>query len=383
MGLQDLPFRGLGGWLRSRLPPSRGDGALYAVLLAYDAGRNLERIPEHAVEDPPLPAAVVARYPAWLEADGPDGPWRLRGTTASAARRLRDWIDEAPAAPAAEPALPERLTSRMSPAAHRAAVEHVLDGIRAGDLYQANVARRLEARMDPAATPALYRRLRARSPAAFGTLWAAGDATWLASVSPECLLHWDPHRREAHSYPIKGTRPRGEDAPHDRALAEELREDAKERAEHVMIVDLVRNDLGRVAEPGGVRVDELFGLQTLPTVHHLVSDVAATLPDGVDLPALVEALFPGGSITGAPKISAMAHIERAEGLRRGFYTGSFGLVEPDGRTTLDILIRSAVAADGRLLYQTGGGIVADSDPGREWDETVVKAAAIERALAGR
>jgi anthranilate/para-aminobenzoate synthase component I len=183
-----------------------------------------------------------------------------------------------------------------------------------------------------------------------------------------------------HSFPIKGTRPRGRDAAQDEALAAELLADPKDSAEHVMIVDLVRNDLGRVAVPGSVEVRGLAGLQTLPTVHHLVSDVRAVARADVDLAAALVALFPGGSITGAPKIAAMSRIERVEGLRRGFYTGSFGLVFPDGRAAFDILIRTCVVADGRLFYQTGGGIVADSDPEREWEETEHKAAALERAL---
>ncbi|MGM0574497.1 MAG: anthranilate synthase component I family protein [Myxococcota bacterium] len=396
--VEALPFRGLLPWLRERLPPTGGDGAVYAVLLAYDAGRNLERTPATAREDPPLPDVIVARYPAWLESPGPEGPWTLRGVTDEARRHLQAWLSgvkpthftlsDRPATggdagPTASEGLPEALESTMSPAAHRVALEDVLEGIAAGDLYQANVARRLEAPMDPALTPALYRRLRRATPPAFGALWALDRETWLASASPECLLTWDPAQREAHSYPIKGTRPRGTTREEDEALGRELRADPKERAEHVMIVDLVRNDLGRVAVPGGVHVADLFGLQTLSTVHHLVSDVVADVRPDADLVDLLGALFPGGSITGAPKIAAMARIERVEGLRRGFYTGSLGVVGPDGGASFNILIRTCVAAGGRLLYQTGGGIVADSDPATEWEETEVKAAALVRALRGR
>jgi para-aminobenzoate synthetase component 1 len=175
---------------------------------------------------------------------------------------------------------------------------------------------------------------------------------------------------------MKGTRPRGE-GPRDQALAAELQVDPKERAEHLMIVDLVRNDLGRVAEPGTVTVRDLFGLQTLPTVHHLVSAVSATLRANASLTDALLALFPGGSITGAPKIAAQEAIERLEGQRRGFYTGSFGLIDHrTGEATFNILIRTATAAEGQLHYPTGGGIVADSDPAREWEETEHKAAAL-------
>jgi len=297
----------------------------------------------------------------------------------AAAERFEAWL-LADTSPTEAGESPGALTSRMGRAEHRAAVEDVLAGIRAGDLYQANVARRLEASMAPGLTPRLYAALRRETPASFGALWALGGGRWLASASPECLLTWEPETREMHSFPIKGTRPRGRDAAQDEALAAELLADPKDSAEHVMIVDLVRNDLGRVAVPGSVEVRGLAGLQTLPTVHHLVSDVRAVARADVDLAAALVALFPGGSITGAPKIAAMSRIERVEGLRRGFYTGSFGLVFPDGRAAFDILIRTCVVADGRLFYQTGGGIVADSDPEREWEETEHKAAALERAL---
>ena len=380
--VETLPFRGLTAWLRERLPPRR-PGHLTAVLLAYDAGRNLERLPATAREDPRLPDVVLASYPAWLSADGPDGPWVVRGEDPAARARLAACLRDGPppdrGSPDA-PAIPRALISSMDQASHAAALRDVLDGIAAGELYQANVARRLEAPMSPDASPALYERLRAANPAGFGVLWSLGARTWLASSSPECLLTWDPASRQAHSYPIKGTRPRGRDEAEDARLARDLAADPKERAEHLMIVDLVRNDLGRVAVPGGVSVPRLFEVQTLPTVHHLVSDVRATVREDVDLAAILAAVFPGGSVTGAPKIAAMARIERVEGLRRGFYTGSFGLVEPDGAATFSILIRTCVATDGRLLYQTGGGIVADSDPAREWEETRVTARALRRAL---
>jgi anthranilate/para-aminobenzoate synthase component I len=349
------------------------------VALAYDAGRNLERVPATAREDPPLPDVVLARYPAFVEGPGPEGPWTVVGPPAARDRLLATLSGPASApGPPPEPAL----RSSMDRAAHCAALEQILRGIRAGDLYQANVARRLEAPFDPATTPGLYRSLRRANPAAYGALWALDDGTWLASSSPECLLTFSPETRAAHSYPIKGTRPRGADPAEDQALACELTADAKERAEHVMIVDLVRNDLGRVAVIGSVGVDRLFDVMTLPTVHHLVSDVRATVAPERDLADLVSALFPGGSITGAPKIAAMSAIEAVEGLRRGFYTGSLGVVTGDGEACFNILIRTCVAADGRLFYQTGGGIVADSDPDREWAETEAKAAALPLALRG-
>lgn len=375
-----LPFRGLTSWLRERLPVAAPGGPrapLTVVALAYDAGRNLERIPATAREDPVLPDVVVARYPAFLSGHGSRGPWTIHGDDAARARLVASLGREAPAWP---PAPTLTFNSSMSRSEHRAALERILEGVRAGDLYQANVARRLEARFDVAATPALYAAMRRSNPAAYGALWGLGEGRWLASSSPECLLTFDPETRAAHSYPIKGTRRRGRDAAEDAALAAELAADVKERAEHVMIVDLVRNDLGRVAEIGSVRVARLFDVMTLPTVHHLVSDVAATLRSDRDLADLVGALFPGGSITGAPKIAAMQAIEGVEALRRGLYTGSLGVVTGDGAARFNILIRTCFAAEGRLFYQTGGGIVADSDPDREWEETEAKALALTREL---
>ncbi|MGB0588503.1 MAG: anthranilate synthase component I family protein [Myxococcota bacterium] len=374
-----LPHRGLGDWLRTQLPPKAGDGALYAVLLAYDAGRNLEELPATATTDPSLPDVIVARYPAWYEAKSEGSPPVLCGDP-DAGRRLEAWLTQESDSAAHElPAL--TLDSSMTQQEHRQALERVLEGISAGSLYQANVARRLSGAMPSDAAPALYKRLRQTNPAPFGALWALNDALWLASNSPECLLTWDPTDNRIHSYPIKGTRPRGATPQEDSALAQDLSNDTKERAEHVMIVDLVRNDLGRVACPGSVSVEELFGVSSWSTVHHMVSDVTAVARQDVDLVDILLALFPGGSITGAPKIAAMKWIEAVEGLRRGFYCGSLGAIGPDGHASFSILIRTCVAAAGQLYYQTGGGIVADSDPSAEWRETEVKARALLRALA--
>ena len=378
LSVSELPFRSLDSWLRQHLPSDGGDGALYAILLAYDAGRNLERIPETGAIDPVLPDVVIARYLGWFEADGSEGRPSACGSP-EATRRLNRWLGEAKGAPS--PALPElSLRSSMTQSDHTQALEALLEGIAEGALYQANIARRLSAPLSAEHVPTLYRQLRETNPAPFGALWALDPETWLASNSPECLLTWEPSERRVHSFPIKGTRPRGSTDEEDHRLAEALGNDRKERAEHLMIVDLVRNDLGRIAEPGSVRVDDLFGVSSWTTVHHMVSDVHATARADVDLIDILLALFPGGSITGAPKIAAMHWIERLEGLRRGFYCGSLGVIGPTGEATFNILIRTCVAAEGRLFYQSGGGIVSDSDPLAEWRETEVKASALLRAL---
>ncbi len=323
---------------------------------------------------------VLVHYDAWLEADSEAGPWRYVESRRGAGLPLLTAIARGEGARA--PLDEITLKSRTSEAQHRASIETLQEEIARGDLYQANLSRRLEAKFDPGQTRELYARLRATSPPALGALWRLDESLWLASVSPECLLEFNSTSRRAASYPIKGTRPRGQGAS-DQMLATELQLDEKERAEHLMIVDLVRNDLGRVADPGSVAVQDLFGLQSLPTVHHLVSEVSATVNAETTLADLILALFPGGSVTGAPKIAAQEAIERLEGLRRGFYTGSFGLVDHrTGAATFNILIRTCVAAGGKLYYQTGGGIVADSDPGREWTETQHKAAALVAATRG-
>jgi para-aminobenzoate synthetase component 1 len=375
--VEDLPPGGLNSWLQRRLEAGSG---LTALLLSYDAGRNLEALSESAKESPRLPDVVLVHYDAWLEADNESGPWRYVETRRGAGLPLLTAIARGDGA--RTPLDEITLKSRTTEAEHRAGVEALKEAIARGDLYQANLSRRLEASFDPEQTPELYARLRTTSPPALGALWRLDETLWLASVSPECLLDFDAGTRRAASYPIKGTRPRGEGAS-DQMLATELQFDEKERAEHLMIVDLVRNDLGRVSDAGSVEVQDLFGLQSLPTVHHLVTEVSATVTAETTLADLILALFPGGSITGAPKIAAQEAIEHLEGLRRGFYTGSFGLVDHrTGAATFNILIRTCVAAGGRLYYQTGGGIVADSDPAREWTETQHKAAALVAATRG-
>lgn len=373
-------------WLRARLPaldPSAPEAPLHVLLLAYDAGRNLEAVPATAAEPDPVPDVVYLRYPAFIAADAEAGPWRLVARDRGAARRLEEALAAVlvAASPPEEAAPGAALASSLDAPAHARALATVLEGVARGDLYQANVARLLSAPFPSARTPALYAAMRAANPAAFGALARLDERLWLASSSPECLLRVDAASRGVQSFPIKGTRPRGADPADDARAAAELRGDDKDLAEHVMIVDLVRNDLGRVALPGSVAVERLFDPMPLPTVHHLVSTVRATLAPERELADLLAAVFPGGSITGAPKIAAMAMIEAVEGRRRGYYTGSLGVIRGTGDAVFNILIRTAVVTGERVLYGTGGGIVADSDLAREWAETEAKALAFERALA--
>jgi anthranilate/para-aminobenzoate synthase component I len=247
--------------------------------------------------------------------------------------------------------------------------------IAAGDIYQANLSQRFERPFARSGLD-LYGCLRRLNPAPFsGYLRAAGLE--LVSASPERLLLVEGGR--AVTRPIAGTRPRGRDERRDAALSAELLLSEKERAEHLMLVDLARNDLGRVAAVGSVRVDELMAVESYAHVHHIVSNVAARLAPGRDALDALQALFPGGTITGVPKHRCMQILDALEPVPRGFYTGSLFYLTPDGRLDANILIRSGVVRDGRLTFHAGGGIVADSDPEREYEETLHKAAGLRLA----
>ena len=253
-----------------------------------------------------------------------------------------------------------------------ARVRRVLDLIARGDLYQVNLSHRISCPLSRAPLD-LFEELMRINPAPFAAyLEAAGLQTVCAS--PERLVRL--RGREALSSPIKGTRRRGFTPQEDASLRRELGGSAKDRAENVMIVDLVRNDLGRVCAPGSVQVRTLCGLETFATVHHLVSTVEGRLREGLDRFDLLRALFPGGSMTGAPKIRAMEVIAALEGEERGIYSGSIGYLSRDGSCDFNVVIRTLVCARGRAHLRVGGGIVADSDPAEEFEETLDKARAL-------
>jgi para-aminobenzoate synthetase component 1 len=279
---------------------------------------------------------------------------------------------------AAEAAL-LRVRPEVSKEGYVGAVRRALDYIAAGDIYQVNLAQRFVAdgRLSAAA---LYAAMQRQHPMPFSAYVDCGDVA-LASNSPECLLLLGGETLS--TFPIKGTRPRSADAATDRRLGAALLADAKEMAEHVMIVDLERNDLGRVCKTGSVRVDELARLHSFPSLHHLVSKVTGAVVGGVSLPEILRATFPGGSISGAPKIRALEIIEELEPVERGFYTGSIGFIDDCGRASFNIAIRTAVATANRVGYHAGGGIVADSDAEREYDETLLKAQPFFAALRAK
>jgi para-aminobenzoate synthetase component 1 len=257
-------------------------------------------------------------------------------------------------------------------------VRRVREYIAAGDVYQINLTQRFSARFT-GDRYALYRRLRAASPAAFAAYLNAGDFQVLSS-SPESFLRLAG--RELETRPIKGTRRRGATPEADARQREELLASAKDRAELLMIVDLERNDLGRVCEPGSVQVDELHRLETHPTVHHLVATVRGRLRPECDALDAVRAAFPGGSITGAPKIRAMQIIDELETVRRHVYTGAIGWLGFDGNCDLNIAIRTILCHAGRAHYHAGGGVVWDSEPEAEFQETLDKGRAMREALLG-
>ncbi|MBA3234442.1 MAG: aminodeoxychorismate synthase component I [Chloroflexi bacterium] len=371
--------------------------------LGYDLGASLERLPAIAPADqdlPPLRLALHDWVVAWDRRTGHAwiGGRALDGDGRRLARRLDDvharltspvvppgrpqpTILATPAALGSDAAhqSPAPLTFRsgLDRAAYEAGVRQVRDHIAAGDLYQANLTRRLEAPFD--GDPwALYRQLRTGDPSLFsayldlGPSQLTGRPRALLSASPEPFLAVDA-QGVVKTDPIKGTRPRGRDAATDRALARELLSSAKDRAENVMIVDVLRNDLGRVCRPGTVRVPRLCRLERTAAVQHLVSTVTGVLEEGRDAFDLLAASFPGGSITGAPKIRAMEILEGLEPVRRGPYTGAIGWIGPDGAMQTSIIIRTFVADGTRLTLHVGGGITWKSDPAAEWDETVTKA----------
>ncbi|HET7677376.1 MAG TPA: anthranilate synthase component I family protein [Candidatus Limnocylindrales bacterium] len=373
-------------------PPGAADAPPFAGglagLLSYDLGRRFERLPAMALEDQQLPELRLGLYDlvvawdrrtgaAWLAGRALDGDLdRLARRREALLALLTGRAAATPASAGASGAPPARFRSNRDRHGFERMVGQVREAIATGELYQANVARRLEASFAGDPWP-LYRRLRIGDPvpyAAFLDLGPdeAGRRRALLSASPEPFLSVEPGGRVSTD-PIKGTRPRGRSPEADRCLAAELLASVKDRAENTMIVDVLRNDLGRVCLPGSVRVPRLCRLERTAAVQHLVSTVTGQLTPGQDPLDLLAAAFPGGSITGAPKIRAMELIEALEPVRRGPYTGSLVWVGPDGRLGSSILIRTFVADGTRLTLHVGGGITWRSEPTAEWEETRTKA----------
>jgi aminodeoxychorismate synthase component I len=261
---------------------------------------------------------------------------------------------------------------------HAKAVQRILGHIRAGDLYQANLTHRLAVPSD-AAPWRIYTALRRRNPAPFAAFLETDEVAIVGS-SPERFVRLHPDGR-IESRPIKGTRPRGATAAEDARLAAALAASGKERAENVMIVDLVRNDLGRVCETGSIEVPELCTIESYATVFQMVSTVRGRLRAGLDVVDALRACFPPGSMTGAPKIAALRILARLEPVRRGIYSGALGWLDVRGGAELAVVIRTLLYRPGRAWLHVGGGIVLDSEPAAEWAETIAKARALLDAVA--
>jgi len=361
--------------------------------VGYEAGHFVERLPDRGRDDLGQPDLLFALHDLVLGHDAASGETYLstigRGAgereAGAAARRRRDaWLallDHAsPAArprPAADAPRPLEVSAHFDRPGYAAAVETCKRHIERGDAFEICLTHRREAAFegDPLE---LYERLREVSPSPYAAYLALPSAQVICS-SPECFLRMDADGR-VESRPIKGTRPRGETPALDQALASELAQSPKDRAENLMIVDLVRNDLGRVCRIGSVHVPDLTRVEQHPTLFQLTSTIAGRLEPGRDALDLVRAAFPGGSMTGAPKIAAMKIIDALEPVKRGIYSGSIGYLDYGGALSLNIVIRTIVVRGGRAYWNVGGAIVADSDPFDEYDETLDKAYALERAL---
>lgn len=371
------------------LPPFQGGVAGY---FAYDLFQHLETIPA-AHDDVNFPDLAVGFYDvvlafdheqnrAWIFSNGyPEIDHVLRKLRAL--QRLTEFerviCDQKPIPTLLKTGISNaQITANFTPANYQAAVQQVINYILAGDIFEANISQRFSAELPKTLPPfALYQRLRALNPAPFAAYLNFSD-TVVASASPERFLQL--RGRAVETRPIKGTARRDEDPVIDQALAAELCQSAKNRAENIMIVDLLRNDLSRVCEPHSVNVPQLCGLESYATVHHLVSMVTGKLKPEYQALDLLRVCFPGGSITGAPKIRAMEIISEIEPTARGLYCGSIGYIGFNGDMDTSIAIRTFAIKDQRVTFQAGGAIVLDSDPLQEYEETLTKAHALLRAL---
>ena len=363
-----------------------------AGFLGYEYGRRLEQLPAPRTDDLGLPDAWLGAYDwviAWDHLEGRawvvarTGP-RGRGAAGPLAEsRTRDILKRM------RGPLPSRSvsTGMVTPSAefqsgftreeYLRSVERVRQYILAGDIFQANLSQRFAAPW--AGEPfEFYRRLIASNPAPFSAFFQ-GDDFAIASASPERFLSVDAEGN-VETRPIKGTRPRGRTPADDMRLADELMASEKDRAENVMIVDLLRNDLSKVCQPGSVDVPALCTLESHPTVHHLESIVTGQLEPGRAATDLMRAAFPGGSITGAPKVRAMEILTELEPVARGVYCGTIGWYGLTGAMDSSIAIRTVTLQDGGAYFHAGGGIVADSNPALEHQETLDKVAGIRRAF---
>lgn len=355
-----LPF--VGGWF---------------VYLGYEFSGEIEPVLSMPRADDRLPVALARRCRAAILHDHQDGStWLVAEDDAVFEQAWQEVVAGHGKAPAA--AVPDLQISADPGKQFTDGVRRIREWILDGDVFQVNLSRAWYGKSEEAIDPAgLYAALAEANPAPFAALARLPGGTVISS-SPERLVEVRGDRVQTR--PIAGTRPRGDCAGTDESLSRELVSHPKERAEHIMLIDLERNDLGRVCESGSVEVDELMVVESYAHVHHIVSNVRGRLRAGLDASDAIAAVFPGGTITGCPKVRCMQIIAELEGRGRSFYTGALGYLGRDGSLDLNILIRSMLVDGNRLSFRTGAGIVADSDPDAELEETVAKARGLLRAL---
>ena len=353
--------------------------------LGYDIVRRFERLPSSPPDPEGLPDSVLLVPAEIVVVDHQGGTTDIlvHGTGGEARLAvIRAQLDQ-PSARRTGVSGPDghvEIRPRTTQADFEAGVEAILEHIRAGDIFQGVLSRRFEADFDSDPLD-LYRVLRETNPSPYMYFLKLGPDHAVLGSSPEVLVSLEGTR--ALTRPLAGTRPRGDSPERDEAHANELLADPKERAEHVMLVDLARNDLGRVCEYGSVRVTRQFEIERHARVMHIVSEVEGRLRAEHDALDLFRATFPAGTVTGAPKIRAMEILDSLEPVRRGLYGGAIGYIDPSGRMDLCLAIRTLVVHQGRVLLQAGAGVVADSDPRLEYQETRHKASALVRALERR
>ncbi len=359
------------------MPPFTGGWFVY---LPYELGAEIESTLGEPRRDPVLPLARATRFPAAILRDH-----RARTTLlvceTDQQQALLPLLHADVERVRARPGQPFRVRAVQedAPDAFLTGVARVLEYIRAGDVFQVNLSREWRAHLAaPAAAVDLYRQLRLSNPAPFAALMTLPDGRAVISSSPERLAR--VRDGVIRTRPIAGTYPRSDDASQDRRLAQELLAHPKERAEHVMLIDLERNDLGRVCRTGTVQVPEFMVLESYRHVHHIVSEVSGVLRADVTPAQVMRAVFPGGTITGCPKVRCMQIIRELEPAPRGAYTGSLGYLNHDGSMELNILIRTLVQNGAEIQLRAGAGIVADSVPERELNETRAKAKGLLAAL---
>ncbi len=372
-------------------PHARATGLM--GYLSYELNRWIERLPAPVTSDHPLPEmgwfamrAVIlldhGTQRSWIfSIVDPHSPGPVaRRQAQDAFDRVHQLIRESTVTDDLTPlslSQAPSLSATSTQSQFEDMVRRALEYIRAGDIFQANLSQRFTAPWHQPVVP-LYLRLRRINPSPFACL-VRGDEASVVSCSPERLVRVQDRRIDTR--PIAGTRPRGQTPADDAMQSLELLLSEKERAEHIMLVDLERNDLGRVCTPGSVGVDELMALEAYSHVIHIVSNVSGRLRRGTDAVDVIRAVFPGGTITGCPKVRCMEIVRELEPVARELYSGSLGELGFDGTLDLNIAIRTMVIRRHRLSFHVGAGIVADSDPEREYHETLAKAAALMRALS--